>query len=274
MSEPTEGRPDKGPVDLDEALRQLRRHVEVPPRPDYPALVRRRIDVPPPRRERRRLVIRGKAWHPAAAAAVVGLIVVMATIALPAGRQALANVLEITGVRVKPLPAESVEPRTRLDARLDLGDPVTLAEAQGRVSFAIAIPREPGLTSPDRVYVHTGAGLESVTLVYRAQPGLPGVLGGRVGLLLSEYAGSAEPYFDKYVDRRHPPYPVKIAGSWPGLRFPGRQDVLVLGARGKVYDEHPRVSAPSLVWVRDGVTYRLEADIHQHRALAIAGSVR
>ena len=121
--------------------------------------------------------------------------------------------------------------------------------------------------------MHTGRGVESVTLLYRPRPGLPGVLGGRVGLLLSEYAGSAEPYFYKYVDMRRPPHHVTVAGRWPGLRFSGRQQVLVLDPEGKVRAESARISAPSLVWVRDDVTYRLEADIDQRRALDIAGSV-
>jgi hypothetical protein len=92
--------------------------------------------------------------------------------------------------------------------------------------------------------------------------------------LLSEYAGSAEPYFDKYVDERRPPHRVTVGGQWPGLRFPGRQQLLILDPEGTVHAEHARVSAPSLVWERDGVTYRLEAGLHQERALAIAGSVR
>jgi hypothetical protein len=92
-------------------------------------------------------------------------------------------------------------------------------------------------------------------------------------MVLSEYAGTATPYFEKYVGQGRPPTTVTVAGRWPGLYFAGPQEVLVRDTTGMVHDEHPRLSAPTLVWVQGAVTYRLEANISEKRALAVATSL-
>ncbi|MEP6665679.1 MAG: hypothetical protein ABJA81_04440 [Nocardioidaceae bacterium] len=274
MPEPRDDRIDVEHPDIDGALHRLSEQVDVPPRPDYASMVRHRIDSLPhgargPQRRAHRLV----SLHPLAAAGVILLAVMAVTVAVPAGREAIANLLEISGVRVRTLPPATSAPRTTLDPQLDLGEPVTLAEAQRRISFTITLPSDKALGAPDSVYVHSGTGVESVTLLYQPRPGLPEILDSGVGLLLSEYAGSAAPYFDKYIDERRPPTRVTVAGRWLGLHFSGPQQVLIRDSAGVVHDEHPRVSAPTLVWVRGAVTYRLEADIDQKRALAIAATI-
>ncbi len=188
-------------------------------------------------------------------------------------RRAVADLFGLEGVRVVPVSPSAPTPRTTIDEATDFGERVTLAEARDRVSFDVALPSASVLGEPDDVFVRTGPGLESVTLVYRPRPGLPEIRASDVGLILSEYAGSAAPYFEKYVDARHPPTPVTVAGTWPGLRFPGPQQVLVRDPSGEIHAEHPRLSAPSLVWQQGEVTLRLEAAIGQRRALDIAATV-
>jgi hypothetical protein len=141
------------------------------------------------------------------------------------------------------------------------------------MAFEIALPSAPALAQPDRVYISTGRGLESVTLVYRPRPGLPEVLNSDVGLIVSEYAGEAAPYFDKYVDQQHPPTPVTVDGVWPGLHFARGQDVLIHGPGTTVYSENARTSAPALVWQEGDLTYRLEANIDTRRALQVAAAL-
>jgi hypothetical protein len=260
--------------DLEAALRRLGEQVDVPPKPEYAALVKQQID----ENGRPGRTPFGSARHlrfvrPLAAA--VALMVVLGVIfGVPVTRHAVADLFGLSGVRVRPLPPTRPSPRTTLDASLDLGDPVTLAEAQRRVSFTVSVPSIAGLGTPDAVYVRSGPGLKAVNLVYRPRPGLPAAFDTHVGLLISEYAGSAKPYFVKYIDQHIPLSQVIVAGRWPGLYFPGAQEVYVRDPGGNIHSEQPRLSAPSLVWERGAVTYRLEAKISRLRALAIAASLR
>lgn len=276
MPERREDQASGGRSGLESALHRLSEQVDVPPRPHYAPLVQRQLDpasVPRRTGARPHRVRYLGSLHTLVATGVVLLVLLAVIFSLPAGRQAVAHLFEIVGVRVHPLPAATSAPRATLDPSVDLGEPVTLAEARRLVSFTVAVPSGGRLGAPDTVYVRRGPGLESVTLVYRPRVGFPAALNRRVGLILSEYAGRATPYFDKYVDERRAPTPVTVAGRWPGLYFPGPQQVLIRDSSGVVHSEHPRLSAPSLVWVRGAVTYRLEANIDQDRALAVAASL-
>jgi hypothetical protein len=210
----------------------------------------------------------------ALAPAIAVLAVLAVILGVPATRQAVADIFGLSGVSVHPLPTSGPSPRTTIDASLDLGDPVTLSEAQDSVSFTVSVPSTAGLGTPDAVYVRGGPGLQAVNLVYRPAAGFPAGYDTHVGLLLSEYAGAAKPYFVKYVDTHVPLSRVLVAGRWPGLYFPGAQEVYVRDPSGTVHSEGPRLSGPSLVWERGAVTYRLEGNISQRRALAIAASLR
>ncbi|MEP6525879.1 MAG: hypothetical protein ABJA86_01845 [Nocardioidaceae bacterium] len=274
MPEQPEDQTTRRQPDLEAALRRLGEQVDAPPQPEYAPIIRQQLEqsgrpsrTPFGPARRLRLV------RPLAAA--VALLVVLAVIlGVPATRQAVADLFGISGVRVRPLPTTGPSPRTTIDASLDLGDPVTLAEARRRVSFPVALPSTASLGAPDAVYVRDSPGLEAVNLVYRPRAGFPGGFDGHVGLLLSEYAGAAKPYFVKYIDQHIPLSQVIVAGRWPGLYFPGAQEVYVRDPGGLIHSERPRLSAPSLVWERGSVTYRLEADISRARALAIAASLR
>jgi hypothetical protein len=262
----------QGQRDLEALLRRLARQVDVPKQPEYGNLVRQQLD----------RGVRSRRWLDplqnirAVAAAVALLMALAIVLGVPATRQAVADLFGISGVGVRPLPTSGPSPRTTLDANLDLGDPVTLAQAQSRVSFTVLVPSTPGLGMPDSVYLRSGPGLEAVNLVYRPRPGFPAGYDTHVGLLLSEYAGTAKPYFRKYVDLNIPLTRVLVAGQWPGLYFPGAQEVYVSDPNdpgGPVQAERARLSGPSLVWERGAVTYRLEANIGRARALAIAASL-
>jgi hypothetical protein len=262
------------PENLRAALVLLRDSLQAPEQPDYVGLVSRRLaEQGAPRRWSRaaRPVVRTR-WlgHPLVAATLVLLVVAALTLSGP-GREAVAHLFGLNGVRVVPLSPTAPPPRQHIDVQGDFGDLVTLAQARERMSFDVTLPRELG--DPDDVYVRTGSGLESVTLVYGPRPGLPDILHNGVGLILSEYSGYAAPYFDKYLDMDHPPRAVMVAGKWQGLRFPGPQEVMVRDPQGDIHDEQPRMSAPTLVWEQDLVTFRLEARVGLHRARAIAASL-
>ena len=67
---------------------------------------------------------------------------------------------------------------------------------------------------------------------------------------------------------------VTVDGRWPGLYFASPHQILVRGPDGVVHEDQPRLAAPTLVWVRDGVTYRLEAAVDLNSALAVAASMQ
>jgi hypothetical protein len=262
-----------GRADLEAALRHLGEQVDVPPRPNYTDLVQQELDPLRARGRRPRWRLLPSA-NPLAASAVVLLVALAVVLSVPASRHAVAELFGIAGVDVHPLPSSGPSPRSTLDPSVDLGELVTLAEARRRVSFTVAVPDAAGLGEPDTVYLRRGPGLESVTLVYRPRDGFPATADSHVGLVLSEFAGTATPYFDKYVEGQLALTRVTVAGRWPGLYFPGPQEVLVRDPNGEVHDEHPRLSAPTLVWVQGAVTYRLEANISRERALSVAASLR
>lgn len=129
-------------TELERALIDLGRELDVPSPPDAVAAVRSHL-VRPGRRSRRRPV--------ALALAVVLLAAIAAALAVPQARSALLRVLHIGGERIElvdELPSISpVESGLGLDVLL--GERVSLAEARRRAVFPLGELDE----APDRVYV-------------------------------------------------------------------------------------------------------------------------
>lgn len=262
--------------DLEAALRRLAQQVDVPPQPPYAARVQRILGSKTlPRRagaRARRPVVGHRSLRPLSAAAIALLLAIAVVLSVSATREAVADLFGVTGVRVRPLPTGAPSPRTTLDQALELGEPLTLAQARARLSFTLRLPSVAGLTAPDAVYIRREPGLESVTFVYRPRTGFPAVVDTTVGVLVSEYAGTAQPFFEKLLSSNQSAVQVAVAGQWPGLYFPQSQQVLVEDPRGAVHEDRPRLAAPSLVWVHGAITYRIEANIGRDRALAVAAS--
>lgn len=262
--------------ELEARLRQLGRKLDVPAAPDYATRIQERLTAGSPATRpvawRRRIGPLG--WlRPVAAAAVVLVLAVAVVLSVPATREAVAELFGFGGVRVRSLPTAAPSPRTTLDANLDLGEPVTLDQARQQVSFPVSVPSVPELEAPDSVYVSNVRGLESVSLVYRPRAGFPAAVDTQVGLLVSEYAGTATPYFDKLIDSGDPMTRVTVAGRWPGLYFSTPHEILVRSRDGVVHEDRPRLAAPTLLWVQGDVTYRLEATVDLQRALAVASTM-
>jgi hypothetical protein len=264
------------PPDLEVELGRLARQFDVPAPPDYASRVRERLAARPaavPSPAGRSTFGLAGPWRWAATATVVLLLAMTVVLSVPVTRDAVADLFGFSGVRVRTVPSTAASPRTTVETLADLGDSVTLDEARRRVSFPVSVPTALGLGSPDAVYVRRELGLESVSLVYRPGTGFPAADDPAVGLLVSEYSGTAEPFFEKLVDTGVPVTQVTVDGRWPGLYFSSPHQVLVRGPDGLVHEERPRLAAPTLVWVRDDVTYRLEADVDLEQALAVASSM-
>ena len=265
------------PRDLEAEFRRLSQQLDVPASPDYASRVREHLEsgkvMTRPTGWRRRFGLT-RPLRRLAAATIVVILAIAAVLSVPATRDAVADLFGFAGVNVRTVPSAAPSPRPTVDAALDLGEPVTLDEANQQVSFPVALPRAPGLGEPDAIYVKGERGLESVSVVYRPTVGFPAAVDTTVGLLVSQYAGTATPYFDKLIDAGEPVTQVTVDGRWPGLYFTSPHQILVRGPDGVVHEDRPRLAGPTLVWVRDGVTYRLEAAVDLEQALAVAGSIQ
>ena len=178
-------------ADLEQALTELAPRVAYPPTPDLAATIRARIAAEPAASRP------GWSW-PAllrprrlAIVALVLLIIAVGALAVsPELRTAVAKRLGIHGIEIifvdeTPTPAASPVGTTLL-----LGESMTLAEAQSRVSYVIQVPAELG--PPDEVYLRQLAAGPMVTLLYRPRPDLPEAEETGVGALLMQFPATSD----------------------------------------------------------------------------------
>jgi hypothetical protein len=198
--------------------------------PATPAFTPRAHVAPAPARRRRRLSRR------------LVIAIALGVLALGAGALAATGVIHFGGAtitRVDTLPPVDRAPR------LQLGTPITMTEARRMLPFTLP----PRLAHPDAVYTRD----DTVNLLY--------LVDGRPSAVLTVFR-EGRAILDKLVYTSTKVRRVRVNGA-PGLYVP---DVHVVDF---LYGGNPRLSQPTLLWVRGGVTYRLEA--HDPLALASAG---
>jgi hypothetical protein len=250
--------------ELERELLALGDEIAWPPTPDLAAAVDARIAAEPRRPARR-------AWRwpwqlpwPRVATALAALLVVLVAFGIllassPGVRATVRDWLGIGSVRITRV--ERL-PDLAPARELGLGKRVTMAAAV-REFGTVATVR--ALGAPDAVYYDNRIP-HRVTLVYVAREGLPAGKAG-VGALLDEIEGDTPiAYAQKLVGARVPITEVKVNGA-PGY-FIGGSHALQLPN-----ELRPRLAGNTLVWVHDGLTYRLETALGLRRALALARSV-
>ena len=159
-------------------------------------------------------------------------------------------------------------------ARFAPGTPVTIEEAQGRVTFPIRLPSVPELGTPDVVAVGTPPPGGQVSLVYGPRPGVPEARQTGVGLLITQFRGEFQPYLEKGLPRGSRVEQVNVAGA-RGYWIEGEPHILVFRDPGNTVHESPsRLAGNTLLWERDGVTYRLESALDRDAAIRVAASMR
>jgi hypothetical protein len=250
-------------TDLERELLVLGDEIAWPPTPDLAAAVSARIAAEP-----RPVPRRGLRWpqlHPRFAAALAAIVVVIVAFGIlfaasPGVRATVRDWLGIGSVRITRV--ERL-PDLAPARELGLGKRVTMATAE-REFGTVATVR--ALGAPDAVYFDAALP-RRVTLVYLARTGLPAGKAG-VGALLDEFEGDTPiAYAEKLVAGHVPITHVKVDGA-DGY-FIGGSHALQLP------DElRPRLAGNTMVWQRDGVTYRLETALGLRRTLALARSVR
>jgi hypothetical protein len=189
-------------------------------------------------------------------AIAVALVLVAGAAAVPDVRAAIGRVLGFAGgervERVQEVPGNL--------PRLDLGAPVTLAEARRRVDFPIGVPAGAG-----RPEVRLGGALGDATV---------SLLLGR-DAILSQRAGQAAIFAKKQVGPQVEVRFLRVAGSPGAWVDRGPRAILVLRDDGT--DTMWSAALPGagvLLWDRDGVALRLEIRGTFEEALRIADSVR
>jgi hypothetical protein len=199
----------------------------------------------------------------ALAAAAIALLVV----ATPAGRQAVADLLEVAGIRVS-WSAVSAPP----GAGLELGEQVSLEEAAERAAFPPLVPVDAEVGDPDAVYHSDFPPGGAIHLVWESDGSLPAAGDTGVGLLYSQFNLEASGGFIKSLGPEVEARAITVRGSegfWiegaPHLIFYEDED----GSR-----EQARLAANVLAWEEDGVTHRIETTLGLEAALALAESLQ
>ncbi len=252
-------------IDVEAALFDLAEHLDHPNGTDLDAAVRARIAAPLPapfeRRQRRRsrVVV-------AVAAAFVVIAAAIATI--PPARHAVADWLGIGAVEIRrssrPLPpANGAHPvpgaRGKKAPAPDPPAAQDLAAARRAVGFPISTPSG-------------AAPVLGVVVDRRVRDGLVEMRYPRFTLVEIASAPGSGPVVGKLLEpTAHADY-VTVDSS-PGVWIIGTHDVAYLGRDGTMRSDTVRRSGPVLVWVRAGVTYRVEGLPRLADALAIALSV-
>jgi hypothetical protein len=246
------------PTELERRLRALGHEIAWPPTPDLATAVEARIagEGPAPIRRRPRLV--------PALAALLGVLVAFGILlaASPGVRATLRDWLGLGAVhieRVHRLP-DLTPARTP-----QLGRRATVRQADRHLGSPIATVR--ALGAPDAIYVDDAAAAQParVSLVYAARPGLPPAATG-IGALLDELQGDDTGFVQKFVT---------VGEAIDKVRVNGERGYFIAGRHAVRLPEElrPRLAGNTVIWLHDGVTYRLETALDRRGALALARTV-
>jgi hypothetical protein len=251
---------------LEAALRDLGRHLAWPATPDLVPAVRTRLTAGAEVRPiRRRPVRRGLVLVAAALLLVLGGSLAIS----PSLRAAFLRLFTLPGVRIEVEDSPPVQPP--IVETPFLGRRVPLAEARREVGFRVSVPD--ALGRPDEVYLVGSGERALVTLAYRQAAEVPANPGTGYAVLLTQLRGSPSEELIKKTDLEARVVPVTVDGE-RGYFVQGEHVVFLRSPGGLARPDEARIAGNTLLWTRDRVTLRLEADLPLQQALEIARSVR
>ena len=262
---------------LEHDLRGLARTIEYPPpAADLAAAVRRSIGSES--RPRRSLTDRWTPtlrWRVALAGAAAVVIAISILSFSPAARDAVADLLGLRGVgiRVTESPAPSAPaPTGPLSGYMDVGQRVSLSEAQDAVDFQIRIPLDARLGTPDEIYLNVEPEGGRVTSFFRAGPRLPQIFETGTGALLTQFTGELDQNtVGKLASEEITIDRVDVSGH-RGLWLEGDHLFYLYRSNGLIIEESIRMSDSALLWQEGDVTLRLETGLSKRKALRLARS--
>lgn len=239
---------------LETALRALGTRLDVPEPSDLTDAVLARLDEDEP--------VRG-GWRPVhrVAAAVVAALVVLATAMAvsPTVRAAVYDLLRIGGVGINENQPPPVTPTVSVDPPLPGERDVPLAQARAVARFPLRLPERLG----PPVTVRLIEDARVVSLAFASPHGQ---------VRVDECDGGLDPLFTKFASAEdvHHVTVLGVPGVWVNRPHP----VFFTDETGQMREETARLSGSTLIWEKDGVTYRVEGDLTQAQAVAIAESLR
>lgn len=252
--------------ELERTLVDVGRRLDYPERDLWPA-VRARISA------RRAPWWRRATPRMALAPLATALVIVVAALALSSDARArAAEILGLRGVQiVQVAQTPSPTPVAATPRANTFGVPTTLEQAHNEAG-AVA-PLDPQLGPPDEVYLDGASTLRRATLVYRVRPGIPVSPQAGVSALVVEFRGTVDQnVMGKAAGPGTTVEPVTVEGSRGYWIAGSPHQFFYLDAYGNFVQESLRLAGNTLVWERNGMIYRLEAQVSKEDALRIAAS--
>lgn len=245
---------------LENQLTELAKSVDWP-EADVTTQVRRRIVAPPGEIRKVRV-----GWKVAVAAAFA----IAAIMVVPAGRQAVADLLSVAGIEIT---FTGNEPSSGTNP-IDLGEQTTLEAASSHVDFPLALPTLETIEEPDGVYLETGPPAV-VHITWDTEPDRPAIPGTDIGLLLTQFASPAEgTVLSKDLTSDTDAERTSVGGQ-EALWLDGAPHELTYQTTdGTSTQQISRLAGNVLLWEKDGVTYRLESGLEMGEAQRIAETLR
>jgi RNA polymerase sigma factor (sigma-70 family) len=231
--------------------------------------------------------------------AMVAVVIIVAVLAIAPVRRAVAGWLGLRGVRIEqPIPpptsglsptsaavtsvlssstTSSGEVTTTAAPTAGFGEPTTLAEARKAVTFTVRILSDSRLGEPDLVTLERDVAKGLVTLWWKPNDRLPlpaSPNNPTWGMSFSAFRGSFEEWsFSKMLGPNARVEFVTVQGA-SGRWIEGEPHQLAIATNGESVTVANRLATNTLVWTKDGTTYRLEAKISRDLALSIAETVK
>ena len=257
--------------------------VVMPGGPDLAARVRARIVAGEVRRSAGRPGwLSGGSWRTGRRALVLALAALLILAAL-----AGAATLGLPGLRITlgepsgppPTTAPSAggvttSPSAAPGSAMDLGTPMTLADAAAEIGRPLPLPDDPILGPPDAVYVDQTKA-DQVALVWAADADTPETLVEGVGLVVMAFDGRVadEQLSEKIVGSGSTLEPVTVNGQ-PGFWIEGDPHIFFYETdTGRFVDDQRRWVGDALLWSDGETTYRIESALGRDATIRIAESI-
>ena len=244
--------------ELELALVELGRHVELPPTPDLASRVRERLSA----EEAPRLRVLAPYRSRLAIALAILVAVVGAVLAVPQTRAAILEFFHLRGVTIQRVGELPTVPINEDFNKLFLGERMSLEEAQERADFEIVIPE--ALGDPDGVYFQDSPPGGMVSFVYGTVE--------EPRALFTQFRATVKEVIFKKVAVGTSIEPVRVEGGQGYFLSGEPHDFAYYDRAGNFRQELVRLAGTTLLWERGALTLRLEAEVSKADALKIARS--
>ncbi|HKZ19160.1 MAG TPA: hypothetical protein VJQ57_03520 [Acidimicrobiia bacterium] len=185
------------------------------------------------------------------------------------GQEAVAWLLRVAGIRVELVESEvPTGPPISLVGGVDS----SLAEAEEELGFNLRRPRLLG--PPESVQLLRWGGGQQVAMIWSESDDLPEVFDTGVGLLLVQFEAKVEQeLLLKQASDATRIQPVRINGDLGYFLSEAPHTVFFESKDGLITDDQVRLTGNVLVWMSDGVTYRIESALGLVDSVEIAESL-